>query len=39
MDFLCDPAFSRFGTTPACDRRTDSRTHQDSCVAWDINLN
>jgi len=23
---FCDPRFSRFGTIPACDRRTDGRT-------------
>jgi len=26
-----DPAFSRFRTVPASDRRTDGRTHDDSC--------
>jgi len=34
---LHDAAFNRFGTVPACDRRTDGQTHNDSiyrsCIA------
>jgi len=33
-----DPAFSPFGTVPACDRRTDRWTHDDSMYRTSIAL-
>jgi len=31
--FVHDPRFNRFGTIPACDRRTDRQTHDDSMAS------